>query len=104
MEVTTPLWLVGEEKSGKRKRRSLLKLRNLEERTQKDQASEEDTLARRCLGPGEALARLMGQVEPILPVHQLTCELLPPYLHFLYRLSQGGCLATSRRDALVCWD
>lgn len=35
MEVTTPLWLVGEEKSGKRKRRSLLKLRNLEERTQK---------------------------------------------------------------------
>lgn len=35
MEVTTPLWLVGDGRSGKGKRRSLLKLRNLEERTQK---------------------------------------------------------------------
>ena len=35
MEVTTALWLVGEERSGTGTRRSLLKLRNLEERTQK---------------------------------------------------------------------
>ena len=56
MEVTTPLWLVGEERSGKGKRRSLLKLRNLEERTQK--AGTRPLRRTHCLGDTWVLGKL----------------------------------------------